>query len=222
MKTIIFLLLVNMPMLINASIKAEFEAEKANSLYKKGDFEKAKEIYENAIKKDEKNDKIKFNLGNTYYRKREFEEAIKTYEEIKDEKIKIKAMYNQANSYAMKNEIDKAIEMYKNIILKDPSNKDAKYNLELLLKRKKSSSSSSNSKNNQDKNDKNKSGASGSDKNDKQDQNNDKNKDKENQNEDKKQAERFLDMMKNIEKNNIKNINSQKANYQGIKNDFDW
>jgi Ca-activated chloride channel family protein len=221
--TIILILLL--PIFLNnpleCGIKSEFMGEKGNSAYKKQNYEKAKSIYEEALQKDRTNDKIRFNLANSNYRSKNFDEAIKNYEGISDKKIKIKAMYNMANSYAKKNEIDKAIELYKEVIISDPSNKNAQYNLELLLKRKKtscsSSSSNSNSKSsseNKDNKDKNKGGEKNNEK--------DKSENKENKSEAQKQAERFLDMMKNIEKTNMKQINLKKENFSGIKNEFDW
>ncbi len=214
----IVVVLVSVSNLNSLDIKSEFIAEKANKYYNKKDYKKSLNEYQKALESDSQNEKIKFNMANTLYRLGRYDEAIKIYESIKNKKILSKSTYNTGNSYAVKNDIEKAEEMYRKAILYDISNEDAKYNLELLLKKKNSSSSSCSlsqkSDRNNDKNNKNKKeqGSEGDKKEDKKQQ----------ASQQKQQAEKFLDMIKNMERENIKKAAEKQKRAEEIKNEFDW
>lgn len=199
----------------------DFKAEKANRLYLKNDYEKSFEIYKKINEKNPKNEKVKYNMANSLYKLKKYDEAIEVYNSIKDKKIISKSLYNSANAFYMKDNIEKAIEYYKKAIIADPKNEDAKYNLELILKQKNSSNSSSNSskdKNqNNSKDNQNKENNQNKDKNSQEDKNSNENEKKE-----KKQAEKFLEMIKNMERESMKKATQQQNLKGDIKNEFDW
>jgi Ca-activated chloride channel family protein len=207
-------------------IVGDFIGEKGNSNYKKEDYTKAYDYYKKALEKDLKNDKLKFNLANSLYKLEKYDEAEKYYKEIKNKKVVSKSLYNLGNTYMMKNDDNSAIKYYKEAILADPKNNDAKYNLELLLKKKASSSSKDNKDKKNDSNkdkDQNNNSGKGNDKEDKNQQdNNEQEKKEQEKKERQKQAEQFLDMIKNQEKQNMKNIQSKPQHNGGYKNEYDW
>jgi Ca-activated chloride channel family protein len=208
---------------LNAQISSEFTAEKGNRSYNKKDYQRAKEFYEKASSKTPTNEKFKFNLGNSLYKLEKYDDAIEKYSEIKDTKIQSKVLYNIGNSYYRKQDIEKAKEFYKRAILKDTSNEDAKFNLELLLKKKQSQAKNNDKKNNKNNQEQNKKNNDDKDKQDNQDKEKQKDKEKdESKRERQKQAEQFLDMMKNQEKQNLKNLQSKPVNQGAFKNEFDW
>ncbi len=219
----IFLFFFSVGPIFSQNIKSEFTAEKGNNFYKKQEYIKAKEYYEKAEKENPENDKIKFNLANSLYKNENYDKAIEKYSEIKNPRILSKALYNIGNSYYMKQDIKNAEEYYKKAILSDPTNSDAKFNLELLLKKKQASSknqSKDNKKNENNNDNKDKNENQNNEQNEKQKKEEEK---KEQQKKEKqKQAEQFLDMIKNQEKQNLKQLQSKPNNQGAIKNEFDW
>ncbi len=218
---IIGVLIFNTSNLNSLDIKSEFIAEKGNRYYTKNDYQKSLNEYEKALQSNQQNEKIKFNMANTLYRLKEYDQAIKIYESIKNKKILSKSAYNAANSYVMKNDITQAQQMYRKAIMYDLSNEDAKYNLELMLKIK-NSSSSSNSQQSEKNNDKN--NKDSSDKNKKRNEDGSEGgKDKNNQSsQQKQQLEKILDMIKNMERESIKKALEKQKQMREIKNEFDW
>lgn len=218
-------LFLNPSDLYSFDIKSEFIANKANRFYKNKEYERSLDIYKKALENDSKNEKIKFNMANTFYKMEKYDDAISIYQSLKDKKIISKSHYNTANSYVMKNDLENAIKYYRKAIMEDPSNEDAKYNLEIILKRKNSASSSSNSSssnsnsgNKNDQQDKNQNNNSDS----QRDQKVQKDKQEPQSSQNKQQIEKFLEMIKNMEKESIKKA-SEKTNRGGeIKNEFDW
>ncbi|MGQ9819237.1 MAG: tetratricopeptide repeat protein [Candidatus Kapaibacteriales bacterium] len=85
MRKVLFLLAIIYPLLLLSNdpklINEEFT--RANLLYQKGEFEKAKEIYEKLVNLGTRDERLFFNLGNTYYRLNEFHRAILFYERAK-------------------------------------------------------------------------------------------------------------------------------------------
>lgn len=177
-------------------------AAKGNESYKKNDYSHAYDYYKRAYDKNA-NDKLLFNMGAALNKMGEYLKSAETLENIKDEKIRAKALYNAGNSRALANERDKAIENYKKSLMLNPKDENAAYNLQSLLENK--TCKNPNEKENKDK---------------KETQKNDKNKgsDQENKNNkndpEKKRAEQILNMMKEREKENRKKADKQKPKKQ--------
>lgn len=106
---------------------------KANRKYNEEKFEEAKKLHkENSIKYPD-NTNIHFNLGDAYYKDKEYDKAITEYKNsMTDDKIdKSNVYYNIGNAYFQKQAYDKALESYKSSLLSNPNNINAKYNYEL-------------------------------------------------------------------------------------------
>ena len=118
---------------------APLDNEKGNRYYKKGQVGKAKSAYSEALKADPASHPIAFNLGNTYYKEEAYSRSADLYQKAthgeKDPSLKAKALYNLGNSMARRRESEKAIEFYKESLRINPKDRDAKYNLEMLLQR---------------------------------------------------------------------------------------
>lgn len=83
MKRILILLLFLCPQSAIFPRDSNYINEKfaiANSLYQKGEFSKAKEIYQELVNQGVRDKRLFFNLGNTFYRLNEFHRAILFYE----------------------------------------------------------------------------------------------------------------------------------------------
>ncbi len=115
---------------LKANIFDFLEIENAEKSYHDGNYSKSKEIYQNLLH-DNPKDEIRMNLANSFYKMGEYEKAIKEYEAIKKEELEFSKLHNLGNSYAKLNKIDEAIKSYEKALkLKDDS--DTKSNLELL------------------------------------------------------------------------------------------
>ncbi|MBN2768991.1 MAG: tetratricopeptide repeat protein, partial [Campylobacterales bacterium] len=125
------------------------------------DINKAKEAYEkknydatishlNGLKDSLQKPSLEYNLGNAYYKKNKYEEALKHYKKAKgvDEANRL---YNMGNAYANSGDIDEAIKAYEES-LKIRDDVDTKKNLELLKKKKEQQQKQQDQKNNDQKN----------------------------------------------------------------------
>ncbi|MDC1068351.1 tetratricopeptide repeat protein [Candidatus Kapabacteria bacterium] len=120
-------------------------AQKENALIRNGNKKFAKENYNSAIKDYGKslelnpdNNYAKFNLGNTFYKLDSAEAAQNFYQGMisgeSSDLEKSLAYYNYGNSLMKSQKFDKSIEAYKNSLKLNPSDTDAKYNLEYAKK----------------------------------------------------------------------------------------
>ena len=130
----------------------------------------------------EKFENIKWK-GSSYYKDGDFEQAAKLFEDQDD----IESMYNYGNALAKSGKIDDAIKVYENVLEKNASHEDAKYNLE-YLKQQQQQSQSQNQKRDDKQNNKNNKNSDNQNNQEKQnqqgqnadsEQNQDENKDKE-------------------------------------------
>ena len=109
------------------------------------------EKYEKAVEKDPDSDVANYNLGTAYYRKGEYEKSFDSFMKslnTEDREIEAKAIYNMANSkYQMGSlqagmDLNSAIghykeslDYYRRAMELDESDRDAKYNHELVEKK---------------------------------------------------------------------------------------
>ena len=124
------LLITILNLYLGASVLDFVDIKKAENAYKAKDYQSASKFYSKVD-----NDEARYNQADTLYRQKKYKEALEVYKSIKDEKLKFKKLHNMGNSYANLNKIDEAIKSYEDA-LKIEQDKDTKYNLELLKKRK--------------------------------------------------------------------------------------
>ncbi len=122
---------------------------KAVSVYKKGDKQKAETILEKLKKKRSEDPIINYNLGNIYYEKGEDPVANYQIATLSDNpELRKYAFYNLGDYYFKKNQFKKAIDSYQQALLIDPNFINARYNLELALKKVKALNQKKNASNN--------------------------------------------------------------------------
>lgn len=111
--------------------------KKGNDLYRKGEFEKASEKYKTAADKNPENPTASFNNGNALYKSGKKEESLEAYEHsIKNFKTaaeKSNAYYNKGVVLQNNKRLEECIEAYKNALKLDPTNEDARQNLQKAL-----------------------------------------------------------------------------------------
>lgn len=106
---------------------------KGNILYQNGEFEDAAVYYQKAIDNSPQNYKTNFNLGNTFFRAKDYEKAIEQFEKIAQiapSKLDKSWVYhNLGNSFLINNKINEAINAYKEALRLNPQDEETRYNL---------------------------------------------------------------------------------------------
>jgi len=116
--------------------------EQAEQAYKQKDYQKALEFYQEAQTQNPDSDTLAYNLGNTMYKLGRYQEAGKLYNRILENKnpvLSADSYYNMGNTlYRMGRATDdqqsysQAVEAFKQAVMLDPEDRDAKYNYELV------------------------------------------------------------------------------------------
>jgi Ca-activated chloride channel homolog len=184
---------------------------KGNQLYKNQQYDKAAAEYQKATDVNEKNTKAQYNLGDALYKSKKNAAAQKAFdaaaENAKDETFKSRAIYNKGVSLTREKKLQESIDAYKDALRLNPTDDEARDNLQKALNELKKQPEQKQNKQNQDKN-----------KNNNQDNKNPppQNKSKLNQ----KQAERMLNTLRQEEKKLQQD--QQKKNRVSSSQDKDW
>lgn len=159
---------------------------KGNRKFDNQNYGQAGALFVDAVKKKETDFGAHYNLGNTLYKSKKFEQAIAEYNKAQqftlDPQEKAAALYNKGNAFMQTADPEQAIASYKNALKLDPDNSAILKNLQIAKKIKsqqQSKASSPKGKGNSDsKNSQNQNNPG----NDQQDQQNPKNKTQDNGN----------------------------------------
>jgi len=117
---------------------------KGQQLYEAGKYLEAYEAYQRVLRQ-EGGPEVRYNAGNTLYRLRQYTEAAKTWRESMNgpKELKQEAFYNMGNAYvraaqdanALSRYLDRAVEAYEEALRINPRDQEAKWNLEVALRR---------------------------------------------------------------------------------------
>ena len=198
MKILYILLILTSFSMFSQSPKINNHLYDGNEKVKNEDFLGAEVNYRLALSKQPETPKALFNLGNTQYKAKAFDEAAqqfyRTHKFSENKTDKHAALHNMGNVYMKQKEYQKAVESYKSALRNNPSDNETRYNY-ALAKSLLEDDNKNQKKNNQDK--KNKDQKKNEDKNEKssdqekQDDDGDEKKNKgEEPNDDKKQDEK--------------------------------
>jgi Ca-activated chloride channel family protein len=112
-----------------------------NTFYRNGQYDLAERSYREALQKDQQNAIAQNNLGNALYKQRRYDEAEKIWGTLGTNNpakpVKATSFYNQGVIYSKQKELDKSIEAYKAALRNDPTDKQARENLQKALLEKK-------------------------------------------------------------------------------------
>jgi len=141
-------------------------------------YSEAEIKYRKALSISPEETKALFNLGNTHFNDKDFDEAsqrfFQTQKFSKDKNEKHMAFHNMGNVFMKKKDYAKAVESYKNALRNNPKDDETRYNYalakELLEKENQKDKDKDKNKDRENKEDKNKSDKK-EDKNDKDDEN---------------------------------------------------
>jgi Ca-activated chloride channel family protein len=212
--------LIFFSLFLSASLLDFSYLKEAKEAYNDKNYTKAQENYAKV-----NSDEAKFNEADSLYRQKKYKEAIEAYQTIVEPKLEAKKLHNIGNAYAQMKKIDKAIKSYEDA-LKLGEDKDTKFNLELLKKKKeeqkkkedkKNDKKNKDKENQKDKDDKNKKDSKEKKDSDKKKSEDEKDKEQKDKDKEKKEAEKKKkeqEEKRDKEKNREKKKQEQQMNEQ--------
>lgn len=132
-------LLVSVP-----SASSWAQDERGNRAYRRSDYEESVVRYRNALERGGATPRVHYNLGTALLQLGEGEDAREELAKglrTQDPELRVRSFYNLGNaiaepgSQASASELRQAVEAYRRALLLDPDRQDAKWNLELTLRR---------------------------------------------------------------------------------------
>ena len=108
-----------------------------NRNYSEGDYDKALELYREALDESPDSPAIRFNLGDAHFKKEELEDAADSFSralQSEDPEVKSRAQYNLGNSLYRQGKLQESLSAYREALKVAPGDRDAKHNLEFVLK----------------------------------------------------------------------------------------
>jgi len=136
MRNMIFFLILNILFVISAFAQSGHKkVADGNKLYAEEKYDEANNKYRDALIDSPESPIINFNIGDVQYKKRNFEEAVKSYEKsTSSDEIKVQSgsYYNIGNTFYKMGKLPESILAYKKALELNPEDEDAKYNLEYV------------------------------------------------------------------------------------------
>ena len=131
-----FLILLFLPSLTKAQTDNRIVI-KANKFYKEGKFDEAIAEYRKAAGTNPQDGVVQYNLANAIFKKESFDDALATYDKSielkKDNIFREKNIYNKGVSYTRQKKLIESISEYKTALKINPSDEDARHNLQKAL-----------------------------------------------------------------------------------------
>jgi tetratricopeptide (TPR) repeat protein len=137
MKKIFLILMIGMIAFTAGSQTANSHARAGNILYRQGKFDKALPEYQKSVANAKPDPVLSYNLGNAYYKNSKFSEAEKVFDvpaaPNNTTALREKAVYNKGVALTRQNKLEESIAAYKQALMLDPSDEDARVNLQKAL-----------------------------------------------------------------------------------------
>ena len=112
--------------------------ENPDELYKLGRFNEAEKSYALLDMDHPKDIRYRYNRGCAAFQKGDFKGAVAAFSSVlrrsKDKEVLFRSAFNLGNSAYKQGDFESAVSFYKQSILYNPSDEDARYNLELALR----------------------------------------------------------------------------------------
>jgi Ca-activated chloride channel homolog len=127
------------------SCRGSRDAVRGQQLYDQGKYLQAYEAYQ-AVLRQQGGPGVRYNAGNTLYRLKQYSEASKSWREAlsgADPKLREEAYYNMGNAFVRASEdanalsgyLERSLDAYEEALRLDPTDREAKWNLEIALER---------------------------------------------------------------------------------------
>lgn len=129
----LFVLLTNSPV---SADPADSKIQEGLNQYQEGLFPEAEENFSQARSSRPDDPRLDYNLGSSYYKQKKFQKALQDYThaalENSDPQLKKNSLYNSGNALFKMGKLQEAEAAYKKVLTLDPSDMDAKFNLEFV------------------------------------------------------------------------------------------
>jgi len=110
-----------------------------NKKYKENSFEKAELDYRKGLEKNPKSVTGQFNLSNSLYRQKKFDEAKNILDSLAKKNLnptqKSQFLHNLGNNRMSLNDYEGAVNAYKQALINNPNDNDTRYNLSYALQK---------------------------------------------------------------------------------------
>ncbi|THU41589.1 tetratricopeptide repeat protein [Niastella caeni] len=141
MKKLIYILgLMPLFIALPSLVKAQDEngaIREGNKQYHQGQYDKALPEYQKAITQNPGSSVARYNLANARYRTGNLPEAEKSFDELiektPEKNYKVKGYYNKGVTLTKQKKLLESIQAYKNALKLDPTDEDARFNLQKAL-----------------------------------------------------------------------------------------
>jgi len=124
---------INSP--VNAD-QADSNIQEGLNQYQEGLFPEAEKSFAEARSNRPEDRRLDYNLGSSYYKQEKYEEALQDYTQAalddSNPQLKKDSLYNAGNALFKMGKLKEAEKTYKNVLVLDPSDMDAKFNLEFV------------------------------------------------------------------------------------------
>lgn len=114
------------------------KVKQGNLRYDQKMYDQALQLYNEALLEEPNRREVVYNLANTFYRQGKYKEAateLKKVTDASESAMRARAHYNLGNAFFKENQFQEAADQYTRVLQLDPKDRDAKYNLELALKK---------------------------------------------------------------------------------------
>jgi Ca-activated chloride channel family protein len=137
MKILLFIQLLVSIALFSHAQDVNGMISKGNKYYKQTQYNLAEAAYRQALQVQPNHSIAQFNLANALQKQKNYEGAAKVLEQLytttSDNKIKSAAAYNQGVAFTKQKELEASIEAYKKALRIDPTDQQARENLQKAL-----------------------------------------------------------------------------------------
>lgn len=122
---------------LNAGAQVNALISKGNEYYQASQFDMAISQYRKALEAEPNNTTAQFNLANALQKQKKYDEAIQQLDQLayatNDRKLKASAYYNQGVAHSHLKNLEQSIESYKSALRLDPTDQQARENLQKAL-----------------------------------------------------------------------------------------
>ena len=132
-------MLIMIPITLSAQKEVRKNIRKGNKEYNAQKYSDASSFYGKAVEENPTSQEANYNLGNTFYKQKDWDRAIEFYSNSnaleEEEPLNVSAgMHNIGNAMLRKKELNEAMEAYKMALRLNPQDDETRYNLAVVQK----------------------------------------------------------------------------------------
>ena len=138
MKKYFFILSLVLTAVVSYGQKQNTHIVAGNKLYREEKYDKALPEYMKALELEANSPVATYNIGNTYFRSKRYEEAVKTFDDAiangdTNMTMKQNGFYNKGVALSKQSKLEESIEAYKMAVKLNPADSNARINLQKAL-----------------------------------------------------------------------------------------